>query len=142
MSENSAPRKLSRGKIALIAAVVAIVIIAVAVYLLTADSRAYSRGVELQEAGAYSEAIAVLETIPDYKDARERINACSYAIALAQEKAGSYAEAQAAFAALGEYEDAAAHAHAIERGNGKDDQQAEQQAQRRQDQPQPDAFPA
>ena len=38
------------------------------------------------------------------------INACSYAIALAQEKAGSYAEAQAAFAALGEYEDAAAHA--------------------------------
>ena len=31
MSENSAPRKLSRGKIALIAAVVVIVIIAVAV---------------------------------------------------------------------------------------------------------------
>ena len=110
MSENSAPRKLSRGKIALIAAVVAIVIIAVAVYLLTADSRAYSRGVELQEAGAYSEAIAVLETIPDYEDARERINACAYQIALDKEAAGSYAEAQAAFAALGEYEDAAAHA--------------------------------
>ena len=78
MSENSAPRKLSRGKIALIAAVVAIVIIAVAVYLLTADSRAYSRGVELQEAGAYSEAIAVLETIPDYEDARERISCLLY----------------------------------------------------------------
>ena len=107
MSENSAPRKLSRGKIALIAAVVAIVIIAVAVYLLTADSRAYSRGVELQEAGAYSEAIAVLETIPDYEDARERISACSYQIALDKEAAGSYAEAQAAFAALGDYLDAA-----------------------------------
>ena len=110
MSENSAPRKLSRGKIALIAAVVAIVIIAVAVYLLTADSRAYSRGVELQEAGAYSEAIAVLETIPDYEDARERISACSYQIALDKEAAGSYAEAQAAFAALGDYLDAAERA--------------------------------
>ena len=110
MSENSAPRKLSRGKIALIAAVVAIVIIAVAVYLLTADSRAYSRGVELQEAGAYSEAIAVLETIPDYEDARERISACSYQIALNKEAAGSYAEAQAAFAALGDYLDAAERA--------------------------------
>ena len=110
MSENSAPRKRSRGKIALIAAVVAIVIIAVAVYLLTADSRAYSRGVELQEAGAYSEAIAVLETIPDYEDARERISACSYQIALDKEAAGSYAEAQAAFAALGDYLDAAERA--------------------------------
>ena len=110
MSENSAPRKLSRGKIALIAAVVAIVIIAVAVYLLTADSRAYSRGVELQEAGAYSEAIAVLETIPDYEDARERISACAYQIALDKEAAGSYAEAQAAFAALGDYLDAAERA--------------------------------
>ena len=110
MSENSAPRKLSRGKIALIAAVVAIVIIAVAVYLLTADSRAYSRGVELQEAGGYSEAIAVLETIPDYEDARERISACSYQIALDKEAAGSYAEAQAAFAALGDYLDAAERA--------------------------------
>ena len=110
MSENSAPRKLSRGKIALIAAVVAIVIIAVAVYLLTADSRAYSRGVELQEAGAYSEAIAVLETIPDYEDARERINACAYQIALGKEAAGSYAEAQAAFAALGDYLDSAERA--------------------------------
>ena len=109
MSESNAPRKLSKGKIALIALAAAAVIAALAFWL-TADSRAYSRGVELQEAGAYSEAIAVLETIPDYKDARERINACSYAIALAQEKAGSYAEAQAAFAALGEYEDAAAHA--------------------------------
>ena len=110
MSENSVPRKLSRGKIALIAAVVAIVIIAVAVYLLTADSRAYSRGVELQEAGAYSEAIAVLETIPDYEDARERISACAYQIALDKEAAGSYAEAQAAFAALGDYLDAAERA--------------------------------
>ena len=109
MSESNAPRKLSRGKIALIVLAAAAVIAALAFWL-TADSRAYSRGVELQQAGAYSEAIAVLETIPDYKDARERINACSYAIALAQEKAGSYAEAQAAFAALGEYEDAAAHA--------------------------------
>ena len=109
MSESNAPRKLSKGKIALIALAAAVIIAALAFWL-TADSRAYSRGVELQEAGAYSEAIAVLETIPDYKDARERINACSYAIALAQEKAGSYAEAQAAFAALGEYEDAAAHA--------------------------------
>ena len=110
MSENSSPRKRSRGKIALIAAVVAIVIIAVAVYLLTADSRAYSRGVELQEAGAYSEAIAVLETIPDYEDARERISACAYQIALDKEAAGSYAEAQAAFAALGDYLDAAERA--------------------------------
>ncbi len=109
MSESNTPRKLSKGKIALIALAAAVIIAALAFWL-TADSRAYSRGVELQEAGAYSEAIAVLETIPDYKDARERINACSYAIALAQEKAGSYAEAQAAFAALGEYEDAAAHA--------------------------------
>ena len=109
MSESNAPRKLSRGKIALIVLAAAAVIAALAFWL-TADSRAYSRGVELQQAGAYSEAIAVLETIPDYKDARERINACSYAIALAQEKAGSYAEAQAAFAALGEYEDAVAHA--------------------------------
>ena len=109
MSESNTPRKLGKGKIALIALAAAVIIAALAFWL-TADSRAYSRGVELQEAGAYSEAIAVLETIPDYKDARERINACSYAIALAQEKAGSYAEAQAAFAALGEYEDAAAHA--------------------------------
>ena len=109
MSESNAPRKLGKGKIALIALAAAVIIAALAFWL-TADSRAYSRGVELQQAGAYSEAIAVLETIPDYKDARERINACSYAIALAQEKAGSYAEAQAAFAALGEYEDAAAHA--------------------------------
>ena len=109
MSESNAPRKLSRGKIALIVLAAAAVIAALAFWL-TTDSRAYSRGVELQQAGAYSEAIAVLETIPDYKDARERINACSYAIALAQEKAGSYAEAQAAFAALGEYEDAVAHA--------------------------------
>ena len=109
MSESNTPRKLSRGKIALIVLAAAAVIAALAFWL-TADSRAYSRGVELQQAGAYSEAIAVLETIPDYKDARERINACSYAIALAQEKAGSYAEAQAAFAALGEYEDAVAHA--------------------------------
>ena len=110
MSESNAHRKLSRGKIALIAAVVAIVIIAVAVYLLTADSRAYKRGVEFQEAGAYSEAIAVLETIPDYEDARERINACAYQIALGKEAAGSYAEAQAAFAALGDYLDSAERA--------------------------------
>ena len=110
MSESNAPRKLSRGKIALIAAVVAIIVIAVAVYLLTADSRAYKRGVEFQEAGAYSEAIAVLETIPDYEDARERINACAYQIALGKEAAGSYAEAQAAFAALGDYLDSAERA--------------------------------
>ena len=110
MSENSAPRKLSRGKIALIAAVVAIVIIAVAVYLLTADSRAYSRGVELQEAGAYSEAIAVLETIPDYEDARERISACSYQIALDKEAAGSYARGTGRFCRLGDYLDAAERA--------------------------------
>ena len=110
MSESNAHRKLSRGKIALIAAVVAIIVIAVAVYLLTADSRAYKRGVEFQEAGAYSEAIAVLETIPDYEDARERINACAYQIALGKEAAGSYAEAQAAFAALGDYLDSAERA--------------------------------
>ena len=110
MSESNAPRKLSRGKIALIAAVVVIIVIAVAVYLLTADSRAYKRGVEFQEAGAYSEAIAVLETIPDYEDARERINACAYQIALGKEAAGSYAEAQAAFAALGDYLDSAERA--------------------------------
>ena len=109
MSESNTPRKLGKGKIALIALAAAVIIAALSFWL-TADSRAYSRGVELQRSGAYSEAIAVLETIPDYKDARERINACSYAIALAQEKAGSYAEAQATFAALGEYEDAAAHA--------------------------------
>ena len=110
MSESNAHRKLSRGKIALIAAVVVIIVIAVAVYLLTADSRAYKRGVEFQEAGAYSEAIAVLETIPDYEDARERINACAYQIALGKEAAGSYAEAQAAFAALGDYLDSAERA--------------------------------
>ena len=64
MSESNAPRKLSKGKIALIALAAAVIIAALAFWL-TADSRAYSRGVELQEAGAYSEAIAVLETIPD-----------------------------------------------------------------------------
>ena len=110
MSEGNVPRKLSKGKIALIAAVAAVIVIAVCVYFLTADSRAYSRGVELQKAGAYSEAIAVLETIPDYEDARERINACSYQLALEKEEAGSYAEAQAAFAALGDYLDAAERA--------------------------------
>ena len=95
MSESKTPRKLSKGKIALIALAAAAIIAALAFWL-TADSRAYSRGVELQEAGAYSEAIAVLETIPDYKDARERINACSYAIALAQMESGEYEAAQAA----------------------------------------------
>ena len=55
MSESNAPRKLSRGKIALIVLAAAAVIAALAFWL-TADSRAYSRGVELQEAGAYSEA--------------------------------------------------------------------------------------
>ena len=109
MSESNTPRKLGKGKIALIALAAAVIIAALAFWL-TADSRAYSRGVELQEAGAYSEAIAVLETIPDYEDARERISACSYQIALDKEAAGSYAEAQAAFAALGDYLDAAERA--------------------------------
>ena len=109
MAESNTPRKLGKGKIALIALAAAVIIAALAFWL-TADSRAYSRGVELQEAGAYSEAIAVLETIPDYKDARERINACSYAIALAQMESGEYEAAQAAFAELGDYSDAAEQA--------------------------------
>ena len=109
MSESNTPRKLGKGKIALIALAAAVIIAALAFWL-TADSRAYSRGVELQEAGAYSEAIAVFESIPDHKDARERIDACSYAIALAQMESGEYEAAQAAFAELGDYSDAAEQA--------------------------------
>ena len=105
MSENNAPRRSTKGKIALIA-LAAVVVIALAAYWLTADYRAYSRAVALQDAGDHSGALAILETIPDYQDAPERINVCCYAIALEQEAAGSYAEAQAAFAALGDYKDA------------------------------------
>ena len=105
MSENNAPRRSTKGKIALIALAV-VVVIALAAYWLTADYRAYSRAVALQDAGDHSGALAILETIPDYQDAPERINVCCYAIALEQEAAGSYAEAQAAFAALGDYKDA------------------------------------
>ena len=105
MSENNAPRRSTKGKIALIALAV-VVVIALAAYWLTADCRAYSRAVALQDAGDHSGALAILETIPDYQDAPERINVCCYAIALEQEAAGSYAEAQAAFAALGDYKDA------------------------------------
>ena len=105
MSENNAPRKSTKGKIALIALAV-VVVIALAAYWLTADYRAYSRAVALQDAGDHSGALAILETIPDYQDAPERINVCCYAVALEQEAAGSYAEAQAAFAALGDYKDA------------------------------------
>ena len=105
MSENNAPRRSTKGKIALIA-LAAVVVIALAAYWLTADYRAYSRAVALQDAGDHSGALAILETIPDYQDATERINVCCYAVALEQEAAGSYAEAQAAFAALGDYKDA------------------------------------
>ena len=105
MSENNAPRRSTKGKIALIA-LAAVVVIALAAYWLTADYRAYSRAVALQDAGDHSGALAILETIPDYQDAPERINVCCYAVALEQEAAGSYAEAQAAFAALGDYKDA------------------------------------
>ena len=105
MSENNAPRRSTKGKIALIALAV-VVVIALAAYWLTADYRAYSRAVALQDAGDHSGALAILETIPDYQDAPERINVCCYAVALEQEAAGSYAEAQAAFAALGDYKDA------------------------------------
>ncbi len=106
MSEGNAPRKLHKGIIALIV-IVAVAIIAVAVYLLTADGRAYSRAVELQAAGNYDEALAVYQTIPDYEDAAERIRECSYQMALAREAAGNYAEAQALYAWLGDYLDAA-----------------------------------
>ena len=106
MSEGNAPRKLNKGIIALIV-IVAVAIIAVAVYLLTADGRAYSRAVELQAAGSYDEALAVYQTIPDYEDAAERIRECSYQMALAREAAGNYAEAQALYAWLGDYLDAA-----------------------------------
>ena len=78
-----------------------------AVYLLTADGRAYSRAVELQAAGNYDEALAVYQTIPEYEDAAERIRECSYQMALAREAAGNYAEAQALYAWLGDYLDAA-----------------------------------
>ena len=105
MSESNAPRRSTKGKIALIALAV-VVVIALAAYWLTADYRAYSRAVALQDAGDHSGALAILETIPDYQDASERINVCCYAVALEQEAAGSYAEAQAAFAALGDYKDA------------------------------------
>ena len=105
MSENNAPRRSTKGKIALIALAV-VVVIALAAYWLTADCRGYSRAVALQDAGDHSGALAILETIPDYQDAPERINVCCYAVALEQEAAGSYAEAQAAFAALGDYKDA------------------------------------
>ena len=106
MSEGNAPRKLNKGIIALIV-IVAVAIIAVAVYLLTADGRAYSRAVELQAAGNYDEALAVYQTIPEYEDAAERIRECSYQMALAREAAGNYAEAQALYAWLGDYLDAA-----------------------------------
>ena len=106
MSEGNAPRKLNKGIIALIV-IVAVAIVAVAVYLLTADGRAYSRAVELQAAGSYDEALAVYQTIPDYEDAAERIRECSYQMALAREAAGNYAEAQALYAWLGDYLDAA-----------------------------------
>ena len=106
MSEGNAPRKLHKGIIALIV-IVAVAIIAVAVYLLTADGRAYSRAVELQAAGNYDEALAVYQTIPEYEDAAERIRECSYQMALAREAAGNYAEAQALYAWLGDYLDAA-----------------------------------
>lgn len=111
MAEKAPPRKLGKGKIIAIV-VVALAVIAVAAYLLTADMRAYSQAVELEESGAYAEAIAVYETIPDYQDAQERIDACAYQLALSQEEAGDYAAAQQAFAALGDYADAAEHANA------------------------------
>ena len=81
MSENNAPRRSTKGKIALIALAV-VVVIALAAYWLTADYRAYSRAVALQDAGDHSGALAILETIPDYQDAPERINVCCYACLL------------------------------------------------------------
>ena len=53
MSESNAPRRSTKGKIALIALAV-VVVIALAAYWLTADYRAYSRAVALQDAGDHS----------------------------------------------------------------------------------------
>lgn len=107
MSEQVKTKK-NNGKV-LIIAIIAVVIIAVLAFILTADMRTYSEASKLEASGAYSDAIAVYETIPDYKDVQVRINECNYQIALALEGAGSYSDALSAFEALGEYSDSATH---------------------------------
>ena len=93
----------------LIITVIAIVIVAVLAFVLTADMRTYSKASKLEASGAYSDAIAVYETIPDYKDTEVRINECNYQIALALAGTGNYSEALSAFEALGEYSGAPTH---------------------------------
>lgn len=93
----------------LIIVVIAVVIVVALAFVLTADMRSYSKASKLETSGAYSDAIAVYETIPDYKYAQVRIKECNYQIALALEEAGNYTEALSEFEVLGEYSDAAAH---------------------------------
>lgn len=107
MSQGTATKK-NKGMIIVL---VIIVVIAALIFFLTADMRAYSKASKLEEAGSYTEAISIYETIPDYKDARRRINECNYQIALALESEGNYADALSSFEALDGYSDAPAHAN-------------------------------
>lgn len=109
MSEQANAKKNNKGKMAIIAITI-IAVIAVLAVILTADMRTYNKAKELEMAGSYSEAIAIYETIPEYKDTQVRIDECNYQIALGLEADGNYAEALAAFDALGEYSDAPTHA--------------------------------
>ncbi len=100
--------KSKKSKVILAIAAV-LVIIAILAFLLTGNLRTYNKALHHEQSAEYHEALSVYETIPEYKDVKERILFCNYQIALNLETEGKYAEAQAAFEALGEYSDCADH---------------------------------
>ena len=73
----------------------------------------YSKAATLMEEGNYPEAIALFESLDDYRDSAEQIRECCYLQATALLDAGSVKEAHELFISLNDYKDSAETAESI-----------------------------
>ena len=97
-------RPARRGRWIALFAVLAI--IAVGIYIGTADLRAYHTATSHMEEGDYQGAMEILQEISDYRDAAERIDQCHYAMGAQAYQEKAYVDAIAHFEKAGSYQDA------------------------------------
>lgn len=87
-----------------------LLVIALLMSLCACDSSDYKKAADAMEAGDYSSALPVFETLGDYKDSAARATECRYQLALADLSSGSFEKAIEAFEALGSFADSAERA--------------------------------
>ena len=110
-NQTSEPKKPS-SKVKIIVTVVIIACVALVVaFFATADLRAYHSAEKAYRAGNYEEAQKTFSSLGDYKDSKDMVTKCIYALAVEQYNSKQYDDALENFNQIQDYKDAADYAN-------------------------------